>query len=935
MVFFKRYIVLFFEILLLYTACLASALFEVPFFTETLYVFLPFFYLIRALDDILDYNIDLKNNRAPLGKGILYPLAILFFLCTVALICIFQLWYLFILFILVIPFCLFKRVSIFAKMLLLPTVYSLFLYYNYTFEAVNICMLVLFFVLSTFYALYKKLSEVPFYDEYKEVKSIGGKAYNLDYANVKHTPAYFIVPKEFFKDLEKDKRIEERLKKKINSFCKKNELYAVRSSAIDEDSFKFSFAGIHNTKLNVLKENVFAAIFEVYQSAFTPLALEYRKTNLLPTQDISMAVVVQKMIVEPQYSGVIFTINPKTDNPDELMISIIDGLGEDLVNGKKDSMDYFVSENYIKGDTSFISIKLLKKLKNLAHRLQKKYDAFLDIEFTIKKNKIYFLQARPITTYADIRPSQRTLLIDNSNLIESYYGTTSYLTQSFAKSIYQGVYTKTLEAGHVRKKVMNSLKPTLENMLYAYEGKLYYNLNSWYQLTSIFPIKSSTSYMEQMMGVESCTKAYKKVKLNLIDMIKIGLCFVHRLHTMEKASNSFIEKFNRVVFPFYGHPLSGTNEELIDLYQQIEDDILSDFATPILNDCAVMFYNGRLIKKIKKKYKDQYTEIFASCIHSSGTMESARVCKEYNELLKCILENEDLSKDFKNMSPEELYHTYYSKDLEISKKIKEYILHFGSRVMNELKLETTTLIEDPVLLYKQIQEGLAYISQEPNEETPLVEIPKNIRHLADKTRYYIVNRERLRLKRTYIFSVVRNIFLAIGRNLESEGKISYSKDIFYLTKTEVFSLPENVGEIIRMRKKEMADFSKQPYYYRISFYPNRVLPLKQSSKKEELRGLSNGKTIIKGKVSLMKEVTDPFTPGDIIVASRTDPGWISLFPLASGLIVEHGSMLSHSFVVARELGLPAIVGIPNITKLLKTGDVVTLDSVQGVVRIEK
>ena len=254
--------------------------------------------------------------------------------------------------------------------------------------------------------------------------------------------------------------------------------------------------------------------------------------------------------------------------------------------------------------------------------------------------------------------------------------------------------------------------------------------------------------------------------------------------------------------------------------------------------------------------------------------------------------------------------------------------------MNELKLETITMIEDPTLLYKQIQEGLAY-KQEPNQESSLVEIPKDIRKLADKTRYYIVNRERLRLKRTYIFSVVRNIFLAIGRNYKKEGKISSSRDIFYLTKEEVFSLPENVEELIKLRKKEMEYFRKQPYYYRISFYPDRVLPLKQSSSKEELKGLSNGKAIIKGKVSVMKEVTDPFTPGDIIVASRTDPGWISLFPLASGLIVEHGSMLSHSFVVARELGLPAVVGIPDVTKILKTGDMVTLDSVQGVVHIEK
>lgn len=933
MVFFKRYIVLFFEIILLYTVCVASTLFKVPFFNKTLYVFLPFFYLVRVLDDLIDYEKDFRNNKAPLGKEILYSLSILFFGSSVVLISIYQLWYFFLLFFLIFLFIFAKRISIFAKMLLIPSAYSLFLYYNFSFKIVNICIFILFFVLSMLYAFYKKLSQVEFYEDYKELKSVGGKAYHLSYAKVKHTPTFFTIPYEFFKDLEKDSSVLEKLRKKIHSFCKKNELYAVRSSAIDEDSIEYSFAGIHETKLNVKKEDVLTAVLKVYQSAFTPLALNYRKTNHLPVDNISMAVVVQKMIEKPEYSGVIFTINPKTDNPDEIMISIVEGLGEDLVNGNKDSKDYFISSNGIQGDMSFISLDLLKRIEKLARSLQKRYDFFLDIEFTIKKNRVYFLQVRPITAYADIHPKERVLLIDNSNLIESYYGTTSYLTQSFAKSIYQGVYTKTLEAGYVRKKIMNSLEETLKNMLYSYEGKLYYNLNSWYQLTSIFPVKSSTSYMEQMMGVTSGVKDYKRVKLNLLDMLKIGVCFLYRLHTMDKASTDFIKKFNKVVLPYYGHTLTGTNEELITLYNKIEDDILSDFATPILNDCAVMFYNGRLIKKIKKKHKEQFTEIFASCIHSNGTMESSRVCEEFNEIIQCVNKDEDVSTDFKSLTPMELYQKYHFKELELSKKIHNYIHHFGSRVMNELKLETITMIENPVLLYEQIKDGLAYTPAEPLQNNEIA-IPKNLRKLANKTRYFIVNRERLRLKRTYIFSVVRNIFLAIGKNLEAEGRIDSYLDIFYLTKEEIFSNISHMKNLVKERKEEMSNFDKAPYYYRISFYPNRVLPVARGSSKEELRGLSNGRTIITGKVSVMNQVTDSFTPGNIIVTTRTDPGWISLFPLAKGLIVEHGSMLSHSFVVAREMGLPAIVGIPDITKILKNGDIVTLDSVEGVVHIE-
>ena len=84
----------------------------------------------------------------------------------------------------------------------------------------------------------------------------------------------------------------------------------------------------------------------------------------------------------------------------------------------------------------------------------------------------------------------------------------------------------------------------------------------------------------------------------------------------------------------------------------------------------------------------------------------------------------------------------------------------------------------------------------------------------------------------------------------------------------------------------------------------------------------------------MNSNQDHLEKGNIIVTKRTDPGWISLFPLTSGLIVEHGSMLSHSFVVAREMGIPAVVGVSDATKIIKDNDIVTLDGIRGVIKIE-
>lgn len=100
-----------------------------------------------------------------------------------------------------------------------------------------------------------------------------------------------------------------------------------------------------------------------------------------------------------------------------------------------------------------------------------------------------------------------------------------------------------------------------------------------------------------------------------------------------------------------------------------------------------------------------------------------------------------------------------------------------------------------------------------------------------------------------------------------------------------------------------------------------------------LRGIPGGNGCVVAKVCLMNSAEDRFTPGSIILTKRTDSGWISLFPLASGLIVEYGSMLSHSFVVAREMGLPAVVGVCRATELIPDGALVRLDGLSGEVTV--
>lgn len=758
------------------------------------------------------------------------------------------------------------------------------------------------------------------------IEDIGGKAFALLSLNVRNTPTLFVVPSSYF---EKEEELNEQLKQELKSILDEKKLYAVRSSAIDEDSGNASFAGIHRSFLNVSAADVYEHIQEVYKSAFSDVAIQYRKANGLDTDNIKIAVIIQEM-VDADFAGVAFTVNPVTNNPDELVIAVTEGLGEKLVDGSVSGSTYTVNGKAVKvKGKDILSKKQLESILKTVREVVGKTDRFQDIEFALRGNKTFFLQARPITVYKGIDPHKRTLLIDNANIIESYFGVTSPLTFSFAKDVYRDVYTATLRYGKIRPKIINALSPSLCEMLYMHEGKIYYNMKSWYHVTSIFPFKSSTSYMENMMGVKSGTDDFKRVKMNVFDMLSLGVSFLDKLRRIDFLSDRFEENFNRIVKPYYGMDISGSNHELYELFKTIENDIVKEFAVPIVNDCAVMIYFGMLREKAKKLGISP--EELNKYISNQGDVKSVGSASELIKLTERIKADAQMKEDFEKLGAEELSERYYD-DSPLSEALKDYMLTYGARVRDELKLETVTMIEDTEMLFRLIKDSLNTEHRTASYDD--VVVPKKISKLAEKTKKFIKNRERLRLKRTYIYSVVRNIFLAYGRNYCADGRIDSPRDIFYLTKNEIFSGEGDFRALIAVRKAEEQQNIKKPTYNRVAFYGDIALPIQQGKQGEGLCGIPSGNGVVRANVSLMRTAADRLVQGNIILTERTDPGWITLFPKASGLIVERGSMLSHSFVVARELNLPAVVGVENATTVIPDGALVTLDGLKGEITVE-
>lgn len=829
-----------------------------------------------------------------------------------------------------------------------------------------------------------------------ELNKVGGKAFNLARLSLNdfNVPPFIILDTdEFWNFLAKDKErykelllnynasslseirklienkefsliSKERIKTKLDEVFKRHGKIIIRSSATDEDGNNYSFAGMMESYPDLsIEDDVFGYIKKCYLSCFSDRAMEYRALNKLIDEELSMAVIIQSM-VESDFSAVAFTTDPQTNDPDEVFISVVKGTGEKLVSGEENSDDYVVDEQ---GDVRRLSgsldidKRIIREIADIGKKIEESYDKkrARDIEIAIKDQKIYVLQERPISAYSHIDKGQFRTIYDNSNIIESYSGVTTPLTFSFAREVYEKVYRQTLNNFFISQEDIESIKEDLANMICFYQNKVYYRLNSWYKMTALYPgYNKNKKYMENMMGVKLELKEGKaKQKLRLF---RIYLRFIHKLLRIKKDSLLFVDKFERITKDHFNNSFENyTNKGLVDLYRQLEENILDDFTTPITNDMGAMVFLGILNDALKKKKLSDYEGLLSKVLAKQGNVESLKQSIALIDLVNYINNDTQLKSYYQNTEIEKIIEEL-DKDNKINKQIKEYIYKYGSRAMEELKLETVTLFQDPRFLIQTIKN---YLNMEKipavysDEEFDIIDFYKHfslleklyIKPVTEITKYFVKNRELLRLRRTYIYSIVRNIFLRMGQNFKEEGIIENARDIFFMEKNEAFDIAsfgivgyEDIRTQIEERKKEYEINKEKECYERMYFYgevkEENMLPIYArqeiiSQDLNTLQGVAGGGRVVEGIVKYVKEPEEADIEGYILMAKRTDPGWTVLFPMAKAVIIERGSVLSHSAVIAREMGLTLVVGIRGLTSRVKDGMRVRVDGIKGTVEI--
>ncbi len=768
--------------------------------------------------------------------------------------------------------------------------------------------------------------------------------------------------------------------------------FSVRSSAIREDSSNFSFAGQFCTMLNVPVADLKSAVIQVWKSLNSPSIRSYCEEHQLELPD-RMAIVIQEMITS-EVSGVAFGINPVNGRRDEVVISSVFGLGEGLVSGELDADTYRVNEqntevkispktkkliraqngstNWVQVEeelqnTSSLSELQVQQICEVLKQLRKVYKRPQDIEFAVENGELFLLQTRPVTAINQVAdPLGEMILWDNSNIIESYPGVTTPLTFSFIVKMYASVYVQLCRLLGVSKSDLEDNAVIFENMLGLIRGRVYYNLLSWYKALALLPgYHLNAEFMEKMMGVKErfeLKNLPQRTKWTERFRVLIMLRSMWKnLRQLPRMRIDFQREFQGVMDEYNSIDLSSKSaHELMELYLKFEKTLLKKWKAPLVNDFYAMIYFG-VLQKLVDKYQ------LPSGIHNdllSGAEDiiSTQPIKRMEIMRDAVLEDTALTDLFHEKSAEELMDLIAVFNPQLQNLFWDYLHNFGDRCVGELKLETITYKQDPIMLMQLLQ---MYVKQGKLEYKSL-----NLREVAEKkvnerlrgyplrrrlfqfvlnrTRILVSARENLRFERTRGFGKVREIFLCLGDVFYSEGIILEPRDIFYLTQNEVFdfikgtSVTPEISELIEFRKSKYKEYERSQTAERIRthgmVYHGNVFAsaLKFNIMEGDLQGVGCCPGVVKAQVQVVndpKEVVD--LRGDILVTASTDPGWVTLFPNASGILVERGSLLSHSAIVSRELGKPCVVGITGLLSCLKTGDWVEMDGSTGCVKVLK
>ncbi|XP_025408161.1 uncharacterized protein LOC112681979 [Sipha flava] len=772
-------------------------------------------------------------------------------------------------------------------------------------------------------------------------------------------------------NLWRSSKISAELLEAISNYTVEHGIYAIRSSGMYEDDEFTSSAGQYVTVLDCAGhlDDVVTAVLECWSSNFSTRALTYRKNNGQPLMCV-MAVIVQEQVTGQGVAGVMFTRDPNTGDPEKITIALSYGLGESVVSGSVEPISIVISrsqfttvhedpvtrlfnfkmENNVCHTKPCISDDVLKKLVYLCVQIESVFGSPQDIEWVIVEDRVYLLQSRPITSIfawtndeitrefdtpftcddvvmfynvKEVYPNPMhplSLTLDFFSMYPLFKLTVREPTEIYRnKQLFYTHYNLCLNVCQI----FQDLEPHsvfVKIIEYSIAGKSFLTNDMWEKILS----KNRNSALKKIFKSISTLKDTLFLESRLAETQKL-ICSVNV--EQSDSSLSILSKINNV----------------LDIFEKVTFCHIASSSNNIVSHTLLAIIGLDF-------NKDSPTESLSNLASSINTPDiiNVSILTDIQDIA-CVISEMSNKEDFCNLPVENCYDWLKLNCEKGYDKVQDFINKYGHRGVQELDFGSETWSTEPNRLFSCLQ-SLVSLGHRQSPVKPIENhsstVPRGyikqmvFNYLLRKYRQSITYREQSKDMLVQITHKLRLGYRKLGENLAADGKIPDWKLIFFMSQFEARKICENnycpliVHKALKRRKL-------WPTLSSLQFddvccgspVPKNLIDKESIDSSTRLKGCCVFPGRVKNRACVLEHIEDTrcLRSGDILIVKSVDIAWSPYFPIISGLVTEIGGIISHGAVVAREYGLPCLVGVQNAKKYFKSGDMVILDSEKGFI----
>ncbi|MFF2015374.1 phosphoenolpyruvate synthase [Paenibacillus sp. NPDC058177] len=753
--------------------------------------------------------------------------------------------------------------------------------------------------------------------------------------------------------------------------------YAVRSSATAEDLPHASFAGQQDTYLNIIgQQAILEHISKCWASLFTDRAVIYRMQNGFDHSQVYLSVIVQRMVF-PQASGILFTADPMTSNRKLLSIDASYGLGEALVSGLVSADGYKVREDEIvekriatkklavygreedgtetqqidpdRQKSQTLTDQQILQLSRIGRQIEAYFGCPQDIEWCLAEDVFYIVQSRPITTLypipeANDQENHVYISVGHQQMMTDAMkplGLSFYLLVTRAPMCTAGGrlfvdVTPQLASPVSRDIILNMLgqsEPLVKDALktvIAREDfiKLLPNDTAAPNPAKNYagmpaPIETDPSIVSDLVERSETSLAVLKVNIegksgvDLFDFILEDLQELKKILFDPQSTKVIMAGMNASAWINEKmHEWLGEKSAADTLSQSVSNNITSEMGLALLDVADVIRPYPEVVDYLQQLKEDSLGD---ELLKIRGGQEAYEAITAFLDKygMRCAGEI-DITRTRWSEKPSALVPILLGN-------IKNFEPKASHRKFEQGWLEALSKEQELLERLKALPDG----EQKAAETKHRIDLIRNFSGYREYPKYGMVNR----------YFVYKQALLQEAEALVREGIIHEKEDIYFLTFDELH-------EVVRTHKLDyqIIDTRKDEYKRYEKLTPPRVITsdgeiIAGEYKRENLPtgaivGLPVSSGVIEGRARVIVNMEDAdLEDGDILVTAFTDPSWTPLFVSIKGLVTEVGGLMTHGAVIAREYGLPAVVGVENATKLIKDGQRIRVHGTEGYIEI--